>query len=491
MMRTFAVSQTASTPQSAAIPQAAAISQTASILQTASGRCHAVFFCSLLLACALVLVPAGRPACAEDDADVEDDTYVRDVEAACDEIARACGPLLERKKIDWSPVRTEFVKAAEDVSNDEEHLALLLRLVARLQDGHATVRRTDKTKDVPYPDAGVERKGPGMAWCRIGRKLYVKNAWSSAQRVGIEPGMEVVQVEGKPAARWFAARLASLRDRIGFSTDHHAEAYGFHWGLAEPIGTRVDYVVRDRKGKRRKRTVVCERAGVAASGPAFPPEGLKGDRDVTYGRTLGGFGYIHYRRCKASVPYRTDDALKAIGRVPGLILDFRANGGGGFSHEDLMGRFIPPGREIAFQKRYASRGEASFGGPIVVIVDGVTRSAGETASGMFKEDGRAYMIGPSPTAGMSSSKTTIDLPSARFQLYVSVRSNMGRFQDGKGIEGIGVIPHEIVAYDPDDLAARRDTQILRAEALLAAYPRKGFPKKAVPYQPARFGWKAP
>lgn len=47
------------------------------------------------------------------------------------------------------------------------------------------------------------------------------------------------------------------------------------------------------------------------------------------------------------------------------------------------------------------------------------------------------------------------------------------------------VPHEIVAFDPADLAAERDTLILRAEALLAA-----FPQGKVRYDPAKAGWVA-
>ncbi|TDJ78016.1 MAG: hypothetical protein E2O39_01710, partial [Planctomycetota bacterium] len=39
------------------------------------------------------------------------------------------------------------------------------------------------------------------------------------------------------------------------------------------------------------------------------------------------------------------------------------------------------------------------GGPIAVIVDATVRSAGETSSGIFGEDGRAHMIGESDTGG--------------------------------------------------------------------------------------------
>ena len=65
-------------------------------------------------------------------------------------------------------------------------------------------------------------------------------------------------------------------------------------------------------------------------------------------------------------------------------------------------------------------------------------------------------------------------------------SNKKRFNGGKGIEGIGVIPNEIVPYDPRDLDNEIDTQIKKAEELLA-----DFPAKKVQYKPAKFGWKAP
>ena len=149
-----------------------------------------------------------------------------------------------------------------------------------------------------------------------------------------------------------------------------------------------------------------------------------------------------------------------------------------------MGRFVPKGKTIRFGKSYQSSGTKPYGGPMIVIIDATVRSAGETAAGIFKEDGRAYMIGESPTAGMSSSKKTIELPSRLFSLYVSVYSNKKRFQQGKGIEGIGVIPHEIVSYRAKDLARGIDTLIARAEVLL-----EKFPQAKVAYNPARFGWK--
>jgi len=73
----------------------------------------------------------------------------------------------------------------------------------------------------------------------------------------------------------------------------------------------------------------------------------------------------------------------------------------------------------------------------------------------------------------------LPVPSGLFSAYFSVASNKGRFNGGRGIEGVGVPPNEVVPYDPAELAKGVDTQIRRAEELL----KGGLPKGRVPYKP--------
>ncbi|HEX6810931.1 MAG TPA: S41 family peptidase [Planctomycetota bacterium] len=423
---------------------------------------------------AIVLLASIAPAQRKTD-------YVADVKFAIDAIETQCKTLLGSKKIDWKKATAPLVAEARKTKTDEAHLLLLWRLLARLQDGHAEVRPLDAGKNVKV-DLPERTSGPGLFLCRVQQAVFVKNVWGPAAEAGLTPGLEVVTIDGLAADAWLQRRTAELADLISFSTAQQAAFYSCHWGLSDVAGTRLELEVKAGSGKK-KRTITYAKCNQTAQGPAYPPPDLKGSKDVFYGSTAKGFGYVHVRRCKDDLPAQMDEALAAIGDVPGLILDFRGNSGGGFDHEGLFGRFLPSGTKWQVGDDYASAGAHPYGGPIVVIVDATVRSAGETAAGMFSEDGRAYMIGESATAGMASQKTDIELPSKLFKLHVSVASNKARFQGGKGIEGVGVVPHEFVVFDPKDLEAKRDTLIARAEALL-----KEFPQGKVRYDPAKAGW---
>jgi len=429
---------------------------------------------SLAVASLLLLCPVGAQKKV---------SYQKDVKFAVDAIGKQCKGLLKAKKINWKKVTAPLLKESKKCKSHEQHLLLLWRLLARLEDGHASVRPLAKGKGVKL-DLPQRTHGPGMFLCRVDDQIYIKNVWGAAKSAGLKPGMELSKVGGKPANKWLENRTAELRDLWSFSTDHQAFFYACHWGLADVAGTRWKVEVKEGK-KKRTRTIAFAKTSQTAAGPSFRPKDLSGKRNVFYGKTDGGFGYMHVRRCKNTLPQEVDEALAAIGDVPGMILDFRGNSGGGFDHRALFGRFLPKGVKWSVGSGYASAGQNPYGGPMVVIVDATVRSAGETASGQFLEDGRAYGIGESPTAGMSSQKTTIELPSQLFSLYVSTGSNKQRFAKGKGIEGLGVVPHELVPYAPADLAAEKDTLIARAEALL-----REFPQKSVRYNPARHGWQA-
>jgi len=417
--------------------------------------------------------------------------YQEDVESALQQIEKECGDLLESKGIAFKKLEKEFTKRAKKIKSEQEEFVLLVELLARLEDGHAKVQLTETTKGLQWPedsslyDPSITRGDSGLAICRIGKKYYVKAVAGPAKDANLQPGSEIIKIDGEKPGAWLEEKIETNRRIISWSTDHQAFFWATHWGLSGGTGARLKVEVKQPDGKKKKRTISIGKSRIRMAGPAFWPEGLTGEKDVSHALLPGGYGYLYIRRCKSDLPEQVDVAMAALGNPPGLIIDFRGNSGGGFDHDALLGRFVPEGQTMNFVKAIPSTGPSQYGGPVIVIVDGTVVSAGETASGMFKEEGRAYMIGESPTAGMSASKTTLKLPSGKFQLYVSRYSNKSRWQGGKGIEGVGIQPHELVEFHAEDLVDGQDTLILKALSIFDKWP-----EKEVPYHPEKFGWKA-
>ena len=436
-----------------------------------------------LAAVVLALVP-GAPSPRPIPADARA-VCAKDVDFALEALQQKCGHFFEQKKIDWKAVTAEFRAAAQKVKDEREHLGLLIRLLARLRDGHCEVRPIGKGASIRPPDELFPKTASaGFTLCKSGGKLYLKSVFGTASKAGLAPGMELQTLGKLSAADWLAQRVKDMSDVASYSTDQQALWFACNYGPMLERGTKLDLVALDAKGKPLSKSLDCGVADVPLAGPAFLPDKLEGELPVRWGKTPKGFGYIWLRKTPEDLPARIDPALQRLGDVPGMIVDFRGNGGGGFDHEEFLGRFLPPGATLPGGKGYKSSGVHPYGGPVVVLVDAGVRSAGETGAGIFKEDGRGWLIGESATAGMSSSKETIELPSGLFALYVSVASNKARFNGGKGIEGIGVPPHEVVEYDPKDLAAEVDTLIKTAEERL-----QKFPQNKVRYDPAKAGWK--
>lgn len=401
------------------------------------------------------------------------EVYAKDVDFMLTELPKKAGHFFETKHIDWKKVGMEFRAAAKKVKSDEEHLKLCYRLIARLKDGHAALIEAT----VKYPDESKGRRftGPRVHLVTIGNKAYVRTAFGDAETAGVKTGMEVVKIDGKPVMEYLKSASERLCDERGYGTDHAAMYYACHTGLADWEGEAIEFQLLD--GKKRETVKIVRRGGpnFVPIGPVFPPTEVKMIGRQAYGKTAGGMAYIHLRDVPGNLPEQLDAMLKEVGDAPGLILDCRANGGGGCDHEAVFGRFLAAGEKW---RKYQGAGPNPYTEPMVVIVDAGVRSAGETIAGQFKEDGRAWMIGDTPTAGTSSSKDRLEVPSGMFKVYYSVASNMGRLNGGKGIEGIGVPPSEVTPYDPEDLRKGVDTQIRKTEEIL----KRGLPANKVPYQ---------
>jgi carboxyl-terminal processing protease len=104
------------------------------------------------------------------------------------------------------------------------------------------------------------------------------------------------------------------------------------------------------------------------------------------------------------------------GKVDGLVLDLRENGGGSLQEAvDLTGLFIDDGPVVQVRnvggdleiEKDSEPGQA-YNGPLAVLVDRASASASEIFAGAIQDYGRGLVIGD-PTFGKGTVQTLVDL----------------------------------------------------------------------------------
>lgn len=144
---------------------------------------------------------------------------------------------------------------------------------------------------------------------------------------------------------------------------------------------------------------------------------------VSYSGMLPGeIGYIQLSQFSEKSAEEVEDALKsmlATGKLKGLVLDLRDNGGGFLeSAVKILGYFLPKGTEVLRtrgkgvmdERVYKTAGKPIAPDlPLVVLIDDGTASASEITSGALQDLDRAVIMG-SRSFGKGLVQTTRSIP---------------------------------------------------------------------------------
>jgi carboxyl-terminal processing protease len=144
----------------------------------------------------------------------------------------------------------------------------------------------------------------------------------------------------------------------------------------------------------------------------------------------------------------------------GIIIDIRDGVGGDFGYE-FIAPFLQYGLgEVTVEstgRNHKSKSVAGCNKPVVVLINGGSRSGKETLAYLFKKTGRGTLVG-GKTAGFVTAGRTKDISSNSFLYYGVCKMII----DGKNLEGVGVEPDIEVPFDIR-FAAGRDIQLERAK----------------------------
>ena len=221
----------------------------------------------------------------------------------------------------------------------------------------------------------------------------------------------------------------------------------------------------------------------------------------------GDYAYI---RISTFVNERTSEGLnKAIddvqrqlgGRLKGIVLDLRNNGGGLLDQAiEVTDIFMDRGEVVStrgrraddIQRYYGTPGERLAGVPMVVLINEGSASASEIVAGALQDRGRATIVGMA-SFGKGSVQTVIPLRNGRDG---ALRLTTSKYYTpaGRSIQGAGIEPDiEIGAVRiTEEQLKERKALFQGEEDLPHALDNESGVKRKPPHMPAEMppvGWK--
>jgi C-terminal processing protease CtpA/Prc len=331
-----------------------------------------------------------------------------------------------------------------------------MRLVARLEDSHATLAEGL----APVPAVEFPRWDPGFACILDNRNrpvVYVVDDPSPARSAGVSVGMAIVSINGKPAQQAMDEWMRQARAYVGYSSERYLRYDAAKMFVRQPRqGDVVKLLVEDPDGKRSTFDLPATLGVRYQARLPVPIAGIDDAADVSWTRLDGNIGYIRVRRIRAGLTDSLDRAVGELNDARGMILDVRGNSGGGFDAARAFVNFDPDNNAAEPDRpRYAR--------PIALLIDERCISAGEGWASWFIARRRATVFGAA-TAGASSRKSMYVLTNGLYKVVVPVKAYTG-FLD-RPIERRGLEPDVEVRCTARDLAAGIDTVLEAARRYL-------------------------
>jgi carboxyl-terminal processing protease len=323
---------------------------------------------------------------------------------------------------------------------DPDYYTLQVALISQMLASYCTSDPADFEKYAPgrYSSQGrPHRTGIGVVTKRIEGRHYVSRVlrWSPAEKAGVLAGDLLIEVDGEPfhPIRSFEGRA-----------DREVELV-LRRGPSDSTRRAVRLTPIDREEKELFEADSQDRTGfITHEGRRFvyvPLWWLSGwqMRDVF------------------------DRACDLAGESQGMIIDLRY-GFGGSPAIEYIDPFLRSGLQgIADESVLRDRKISSkvvFSGPVIVLINGDSRSGKELLAWYFKKTGRGTLLGERTAGSVTGGRLIRICDESVLYCCVSMITI-----DGKRLEGVGVEPDIQVPFDIR-FAAGGDPQLDRAKAEL-------------------------
>jgi C-terminal processing protease CtpA/Prc len=371
-------------------------------------------------------------------------------------------------QIDWDNLYLKYIPKVLASKSTGDYYRVLAELCARLRDSHTNV----------YPAAGL-LGFVGLHTRLIEGKLMVSEVFDpELRKLGIEPGMELLKIDGKPFREYAAENVAPYQS-ASTPQDLDVRTFEYFLLLGAP-GQPVQLTLQNGAGRRI--TQIVRRKSYEVLRPLRPKPPAFEFRVLS-----GNIGYVALNSFEDnSVADQFLATFDKIASTDALILDLRNNGGG---NSDVAMRILPTFIDkfvpLEFwQTRDYKPAFRAWGRPIVMLsapggvllpdpahhysksiillIGSRTFSAAEDFLVAFDESGRATIMGER-SAGSTGQPLNFKLPGGGSGRVCTWR---GTYSNGKQFLGIGVQPKIVVSQSLQDFRSGRDTVLDKAVAQL-------------------------
>ncbi len=356
--------------------------------------------------------------------------------------------------LDWDEAYRTYLPLVLATHTTADYYHVLEKFYALLQDGHTGVNPPEQLLGgrLAIETALVD-----------GKVLVTGTRDASFDMQGLQPGDEILQINGEPVKLWAEANIAPY---VSASTQQDRDSRVYYRSLLRaPLGSTVVLQVRSAAGAQSTHTF---RVTAWAS---------KRFALFTFRMLPGGIAYVALNGFDDdTAAHEWDNHWEELRTAKGIVLDLRENGGG----SDAVGAHIlatllkadvaaPRAQSTRWIATYQAWGKPQtpqtfdqdvlkpdavhqFAGPVAMLVSERTFSAGEDMAAVFRTAHRGIILGE-PTGGSTGQPLTFDLPGGGTARVCTKHDSL---PNGTEFVGVGIVPDQTIRRTQLDIANGTD-----------------------------------
>lgn len=284
---------------------------------------------------------------------------------------------------------------------------------------------------------------------------------SPGEKAGLRPGLIIKRLDGVTIDD--IAREAQFYMEPPYNDRHRTEhitsdeILSLIYGLP---GVEVAIAYSDERGEVHEVHITREsRSGKTTIAMGLPDTFI----DFEARRLDNGIGYMRFNWFHPALAQKIPDAINSMEGAPGLIIDLRGNPGGMrevaiTAAEHLVEqrtRCSTLTRRAGFSEIVLEPTEGGYSGPVVVIIDVMSKSSSEFFAACTQAIERAVIVGERSPGSVGPAEMML-LPNGATFLFPTAQE---RTLDGTLLEGQGVVPDIEVDLDRTLLLKGVDSQL--------------------------------